>query len=253
MSAILEFREVYKRYRDGLRPLAVLDGVSFELYAGETVGVLAARKAGKTTLLRLAAGLDTPDAGEVRWRGRALSKLSPDRRAHARRRGGIALVCGDWRASDGMLAIEHVAMPLYSEGLTILQAEDCARRALQTVGASELGYVSIARLGLGERLRIELARAIARAPALLLIDEPAVMSKPREAGELYALLRVLPERVGCALMIASEEVAALSGAGRIRIMSLDGGRLYSAERRRKVVSLSERRGGGIGGAGTGAS
>jgi predicted ABC-type transport system involved in lysophospholipase L1 biosynthesis ATPase subunit len=253
MSAILEFCEVTKRYRDGLRPLAVLDRVSFELYEGETIGVLATRRAGKTTLLRLAAGLDTPDEGEVRWCGRPLSKLGPDQRAHARRHGGIGLVCGDSQVRDGRLAIEHVAMPLYSEGLTIARAEDCARRALQTMDASELAYVSIARLGLGERLRVELARAIAREPGLLLVDEPAVITKPHEAGEMYALLHALPERVGCALMVASEEVAALRGAGRIRIMSLDGGRLYSADRRRKVISLSERRGGGIGGVGAGGS
>ncbi len=252
MSTILEFCEVTKRFRDGLRPLAVLDRVSFEIYEGETVGVLASRRAGKTTLLRLAAGLDTPDEGEVRWRGRPFSKLRPDQRAHARRGGGVALVRGDSPVRDGRLAIEHVSMPLYSEGLTIARAEDCARRALKTVEASELAYTSIGRLGLGERLRVELARAIAREPGLLLVDEPAVITKPGEAKEMYALLHVLPERIGCALMIASEEVAALRGASRIRIMSLDGGRMYSADRRRKVVSLSERRS-GTGGVSAGGS
>jgi len=243
MSALLEFREVTKRFRDGLRPLAVLDRVSFELHEGEILGVLASRRAGKTTLLRLASGLDTPDDGEVLWRGRSLSKLRLDQRAHTRRHGGIALVRGDSRLGDGRLAIEHVAMPLYSEGLTIARAEDCARRALHDVDASELAYVSVARLGLGERLRVELARAIAREPGLLLVDEPAVITKPGEAREMYTLLHALPKRIGCSLVIASEEVAALRGVSRIRIMSLDGGRLYSADSRRKVISLSERRGG----------
>lgn len=244
MSAILEFRDVTKRFRDGLRPLAVLDRVSFELHEGETIGLLASRRAGKTTLLRIAAGLDTPDEGEVRWREGTLSGLGADQRARARRHGGIALLRGDWRASDARIAIEHIAMPLYSEGLTISRAEACARRALQTVNAPELGYVSTARLGLGERLRVELARAIAREPGLLLIDEPAVITQPREAEAMYSLLHTLPKRIGCSLIIASEEVTALRGAGRV--MNLDNGHLYSADRRRKVISLSERRSGGVG-------
>lgn len=253
MSALIEFCEVTKCYRDGLRSVAVLDGVSCELYAGETVGVLAARRAGKTTLLRVAAGLDRPSDGEVLWRGRPFSKLTSDQRARARRHGGIALVRGDWRVPDTRLAIEHIAMPLFSDGLTIAQAESCARWALEIVDAARLSHVSTGRLGLGDRLRIELARAIAREPGLLLVDEPAVIGRPAEAREMYELLHSLPERAGCALMIASEEVAALRGAGRVRIMSLDGGHLYSTDRRRKVISLSERRGGPIGGVGASAS
>lgn len=240
MTAILALRDVCKRYRDGLREITVLDRVSLELYEGETVGVLASRGAGKTTLLRVAAGLQTPDAGEVCWRGRDLAGLSADGRARARRHGGIALARGDWRAEDCKAVVEHVGLPLYSEGLSMEQAEAGAWRALDIVGAAGLGHMWTDRLGTAERVRVELARAIVREPSLLLIDEPAVLPRPKEAADLYALIRSLPGRLGLALLIASEEIAALRGAGRIA--NLDNGHMYSTDSRHKVISFPDRRG-----------
>ncbi len=237
---VLAFREVTKRFRDGLRKVAVLDGVSFELFAGETLGVLAARGAGKTTLLRIAAGLESPDEGEVCWRERDLARLSADERARTRRHGGIALARGDWRAGDSKIVVEHVAMPLYAEGLGVERAEACAWRALETVQATGHGYTQTGGLGLADRVRVELARAIVREPALLLIDEPAVLARGSDAQAFYALVHSLPKRLDLSLLIASEEVAALRGAGRV--MSLDNGRLHSTDSRRKVIRFPERRG-----------
>ena len=237
---LLALREVTKRFRDGLREIAVLDRVSFELEAGETLGVLASRGAGKTTLLRVAAGLETPEEGQVCWQGRDLGAMSAQARARTRRHRGIALARGDWRAGDSRVAVEHVAMPLYAEGLGMERAEACAWRALETVQATGVGYTPTGRLGLAERVRVELARAIVREPALLLIDEPAVLPRPKDARAFLDLIHALPRRLDLSLLIASEEVAALRGAGRV--MSLDNGRLHSTESRRKVISLPERRG-----------
>jgi ABC-type methionine transport system ATPase subunit len=236
---LLEFRNVTKRFRDGLREVAVLDDISFELFEGETVGVLGSRGAGKTTLLRIMAGLDTPDEGEIDWRGRNVAKLSADKRARNRRQGGIGLACGDWRAGSSKVVIEHVAMPLYSEGLGTKHAEAAAWRALGMMQVSEYGNLSTGLLSLAERVRVELARAIVREPALLLVDEPAVLSQPGDAHDLFALIYSLPKQLGLSLVVASEDVSALRGAGRV--MHLDNGRLYSTDSRRKVIELAERR------------
>jgi ABC-type transporter Mla maintaining outer membrane lipid asymmetry ATPase subunit MlaF len=90
-----------------------------------------------------------------------------------------------------------------------------------------------------------------REPAVLLIDEPAVLPQPKGAEAFYALIHSLPKLLGLSLLIASEDVSALRGAGRV--MNLDGGRLYSTDSRRKVISFTERRGrGGRGGRDTSA-
>ncbi len=248
--SFLAFRGVTKRFLDGLREVAVLDGVSFELHEGETIGVLASRGAGKTTLLRVAAGLEPPDQGEVCWRGRDLAVLSAGERARTRRQGGIAFARGDWRAGDSMMVLEHVAVPLYSDGLSMKLAESCAQQALEIVEAPGLGHLPTGRLGLADRLRVELARAVVREPKLLLVDEPAVLAQQRDAASFNALLHSLPRRLELSLLIASEDVSALRGSARV--MNLDGGRLYSTDSRRTIVSFPERRARGTHGKSAGA-
>lgn len=237
---LLELREVCKSFPDGMRPRVVLDHVSFEMDAGETIGVLASRLAGKTTLLNIVAGLERPDGGSVWWEGDDLARMSADRRASCRRRGGIALASCDWRSVDSRPVVAHVATPLYSDGLKMSRAEECAHRALEWVDASHVGHQMTDRLGMSERVRVELARALVREPRLLLVDEPALLPRPSEARELFALLHGLPKQLGLALVIASEEVTAVRGA---RVMNLDGhGRLSSTDHRRKVVELRRGRG-----------
>jgi ABC-type ATPase involved in cell division len=233
--SLLAFRQVSMRFPDGTREIAVLDRVSFEVEVGETVGLLASRRAGKTTLLKIAAGLMGPDEGRVLWNDLDLTEMGHDACARARRRGGIAFVRGDWRTSRSTSVLQHVTVPLYSGELNALEAEKRARRALELVGASNLGHRGTSELGLSERLTVELARAIVREPRLLLVDEPAVFRQPEDARDFYELLRALPDTVGCALLIASEEVAALRGCKPM--MSLSGGRLSSTTSRRKVIDF----------------
>jgi len=104
---------------------------------------------------------------------------------------------------------------------------------------------------LGERLTVELGRAVVREPRLLLMDEPAVFPQPEEARAFYELLHHLPDRVGCALLIASEEVSALRGCKPV--MSMAGGRLHCTSSRRKVIEFPGARSGGGGYSGQGAS
>jgi putative ABC transport system ATP-binding protein len=233
--SLLAFRQVSKRFPDGGSEITVLDRVSFEVEVGEAVGLLASRGGGKTTLLKIAAGLMTPDEGSVLWDDRELVEMSNDETAHARRQGGIALARGEWRTSRSMSVLQHIAVPLYSGTSNMHVAEDRVLRTLELVGASHLGHRRTSELGLGERLLVELARAIIREPRLLLVDEPAVYRNPEDARAFYELLRSLPAKIGCALLIASEEPAALRGCKPM--MSLSDGRMTSTASRRKVIDF----------------
>jgi ABC-type lipoprotein export system ATPase subunit len=233
--SLLAFRQVSKRFPDGGSEIAALDRVSFEVEVGEMVGLLASRRGGKTTLLKIAAGLMTPDEGSVLWDEVELAEMSPDEAAHARRRGGIAFVRGEWRTGRSTSVVEHISIPLYGSSLNMTQAEGRALQTLELLDASYLAYRRTSELGLSERLLVELARAIIRQPRLLLMDEPAVFRNPEHARAFYGLLRSLPRQIGCALLIASEDVTALRGCKPM--MSLSNGRMTTTASRHKVIDF----------------
>jgi predicted ABC-type transport system involved in lysophospholipase L1 biosynthesis ATPase subunit len=225
VSALLRLDRVTKRYRDGAREIAVLDEVSLDLRSGEASGIVGERRSGKTTLLRVAAGVELPDSGCVCFAG---SRVEPsiDERARLWRQGGIALVSGDWRPPAGRRALEQVAMPLLADGVSAQEADRSAQLALERVNIGSLSDAIIDTLSIAERIRVNLARALVREPRVLLIDEPAVLPGPSDARELYALLRGLPRALGLGMLIASEDVSALTGLPRV--LSLGDGRLISS-------------------------
>lgn len=226
--SLLRLEQVTKRYRDGAREVVVLDEVSLQMRAGESVGIVGERRSGKTTLLRIASGIEMADGGAVWFDGTRLES-SIDERAHLWRQGGIALVRGDWRPPAGRQTLEQVAMPLLADGVSAQDADRSAQYALQRVGAEGLETAAIDALSLAERMRVDLARALVREPRVLLVDEPALLPAPGQARELYALLRGLPSQLGLGMIIASEDISALTGLSHL--LSLSDGRLVSSRSR----------------------
>jgi ABC-type lipoprotein export system ATPase subunit len=238
---LLALTDVGRRVRDGARELTVLDGVCFDVRAGELVGVYGERRSGKSTLMRIAAGLQAPDAGAVMFDGVDINRLSLSGRARLRRRGGLALASGDCGPlAGGPPVIEHVALPLTNDGLTLGESESLARPVLELLGVAALAHTHVDRLSLSDRVRVELARALAREPRLLLVDEPAVVPGPSDSRELYGLLRALAKS-GVAVVIASEDMTALAGVQRF--LTLSDGRLRSTDSRRRVIPFPGARAG----------
>jgi predicted ABC-type transport system involved in lysophospholipase L1 biosynthesis ATPase subunit len=242
---LLVLEDVTKRFQDGANDIVVLDGVSVEVEEGDLVGLYGERRAGKSTLLKVMAGIELPDAGSVSFAGQNVASLSAGARARLWRHGGIALVRGDWRPlCSGQSVIEHVGIPLTNGGLTLAEAEAMARPVLDRVGALPWAHVPTDRLSLNERIRVGLARAMVREPRLLLVDEPAVLIDIGESHEFYGLLRALAKESKMALVIASEDTTPLAGVQRA--MTISDGRVRSTDSRRRVVSFPERRSRGSG-------
>jgi predicted ABC-type transport system involved in lysophospholipase L1 biosynthesis ATPase subunit len=230
MAPLLSMTQVTKRYVDGRREIVVLDDISLEIDAGDFVGMWGPKRSGKSTLLRVMAGIEQPDSGDVRFDGRALGTMSARERARQLRGGGIALVSSEWHTQIVRPAIELVATACASDGTPMREARTLARKALARVDAIECADVRTDRLTLGERMRVALAMALVREPRLLLVDEPAVLPSPLESNELYTLLRSFGDERDLAVVIASENLAALSGtrrtmavsSGEVRSMDQDG-------------------------------
>jgi ABC-type lipoprotein export system ATPase subunit len=240
MTSLLSFLNVSKRYPDGDREILVLDRVCMDIDAGASVGVYGPRRSGKSTLLRLAAGIALPDSGAVSFQGRDIARMAAGERGRLLRREIAFMSSGDWRAAAGESVLDHVATSLGSEGLTMRQARHRATGVLDRVGIGLAGAAEpAASLSLTDRAHVMLARALAREPRVLVLDEPALLPSLGDRDRFFALLRSSAREREIALLMASEEMSALQGVGVL--MSIGDGELISTEARGTVVQLPGRR------------
>lgn len=233
--SLFAFEHVTKRVTDGRRELTVLEDVSFEVDAGDFVGLWGSPRSGKSTLLRIAAGMESPDEGRVLFDGHDLTSLSGNQRAELMRVGGIAHVCAAWRPSFSQEVIEYVGLPLLADSMSLRQARRVAREQLERMGVLNCAHLPTERLSVGELIRVGLAQALAREPRLLLVDEPAVLPSPSERQELYSLLASLGHSSAMALLVASEDIAVIRRARRK--MTVGAGSVHSMDKQGQVVSF----------------
>ncbi|HYM45499.1 MAG TPA: ATP-binding cassette domain-containing protein [Solirubrobacteraceae bacterium] len=213
MDAVLSLRGVSLSYPRGRRHVVrVLADVSLELEPGEVVTVLAQRAQGKTSLLRVAAGMQRPDRGEALFAGRSLWRLS-DRRRSRLLREEIALV---ERAAPQLdvPVLTGVALPLLDvhgrRGAYVR-----AKQALARVGMSECARQRWSELADWEIALVALAHGIAREPRLLLVDDLAATLGIGETDELARLLGALAAERGIAVLICAGDAGLTLCAKRV--------------------------------------
>src|SRR5262245_25869483 len=215
---LLEVQRVGKGF-GGVR--AVHD-VSFAVERGELVGVMGPNGSGKTTLFNVIAGALVPDTGHVRLDGRRISGL-PSHRVCAH---GVARTFQLVRPFAGLTALENVLVGrLFGcdrSGRAGARAE--AERLLALVGLEGRAAVAAAKLTLIDRKRLELARALATSPRLLLLDEFLAGLNPAETATAMALIRrlvadgatvLMVEHIVWALMELSQRIVVLSAGEKI--------------------------------------
>ena len=215
--ALLEVERVSKGF-GGVR--AVHD-VSFTLAAGELVGIMGQNGSGKTTLFNLIAGALAPDGGSIRFHGREIGGLAPHRIC-AR---GIARTFQLVRPFAGLTALENVLVGrLYGRVPGRRAAAADAERLLALVGLEGRAATPAGRLTLIDRKRLELARALATAPELLLLDEFMAGLNPTETATAMALVRrlvadgltvLMVEHIVWALMDLCRRLIVLSAGEKI--------------------------------------
>lgn len=214
--SLLAVQEVSKRYRRGRREYVALNGVSLSVEGGELVVVLGMRNSGRSTLLRIAAGLERPDQGRVRFQGADL--LTSD--AVIGRR--LAYCRMAFSELEGDVVLDHVAAGLLAQDMTAVEAARVAARALARAGVSACARMRPYELEPAEFVRVAIARALTSSPVLLVIDEPTAAVGPLQSDPILRLLRSLADE-GVAVLMSTSDATCLSGADRA--LSLDQGEL----------------------------
>ena len=119
-TPLLAFENVSKLYTDGNREILALDRVSFEVHAGTFVAIYGARQSGKSTLVRLMAGIEAPTTGTVRFEGRDVASMSSTDRSQILRSCVAFVSPQDWSSSPGQRVVDHVILASASKGLNLL-------------------------------------------------------------------------------------------------------------------------------------
>jgi putative ABC transport system ATP-binding protein len=219
MSPLIALQNVHVHYRRGLTALRVLVDASLEIFAGEVVSVLVGRGQGKSTLLRVAAGIQRPAEGKVLVDGNDLWRLDNAQRQRLRERIGWAQAIAP--AVD-VRVLEHVAKPLQ---------ETCGKResyvrasvALERVGASECAAQWWEGLSDRERALVAVAGALARGPQLLVADDLTCALRLVEVSEMTNLMRSLAHESGIGVLLGVSDASEMQRSDRIAV--LGGGRL----------------------------
>ncbi len=202
--SLLELKGVGRRFGGVL----AVDEMDMTVDEGEILGLMGANGAGKTTLFALIAGNLRPSAGEIRFRGRRIDGLRPDRV----NRLGIARAFQIVRPFAGLSVLENVAVGcLFGAGRepSIRRAEDRALEVLEEVDLADRARDPAGTLTLAGRKRLEIARALATRPRLLLLDEVMAGLTPVEVTEALEMIQALRQRHGLTIVVIEHVMRAL--------------------------------------------
>lgn len=211
---MLELQHITKSYG---RRRSVLADLSYTLAAGEYVAIMGESGIGKSTLLNLIAGLDTPDSGEIVIDGVPMSSLDDDA-ATLLRRAKMGFIFQAFHVLPHLTLLQNIALPLLLNGSGTQRSEEM----LNAVGLDGRGNDFPRQLSGGEMQRVAIARALVHRPALLLADEPTGNLDPDTAHGVLMLLRAEIKTNGASAIMVTHSHAAAATADRVLVLTSDG-------------------------------
>ena len=207
--SLVEFNNVYKRYKMGEVVINAVDGISFKVEEGEFAIVVGASGAGKTTVLNILGGMDSCSEGEIIVGGKDISKFK-DKQLIEYRRYDIGFVFQFYNLVQNLTALENVE----------LASEICRdpldpKETLRSVGLGERLNNFPAQLSGGEQQRVSIARALAKNPKLLLCDEPTGALDYKTGKQVLGLLQETCRKTGRTVIVITHNTALTAMADRV--------------------------------------
>lgn len=203
--------------------LVAVDAVDCTVPGGRITGLIGPNGAGKTTLINLVTGHSQPTAGEITLSGEALSRLGPTAVA----RLGVARTFQNIRVFDSLTVHENVVVAALATGLGRREAHAVADAELDHLGLADAADAAAGALAYGPRRRLEIARAMAMRPRLLLLDEPAAGMNPAETADLRDRLDFIARSRGLAILLVDHDLPFVMGLSS-SVLVLDRGRIIAS-------------------------
>ena len=214
MTALLSLKNVSKRFRG----LVAVDGVSFDVMKGEIFAVIGPNGAGKTTLFNVIAGALKSDSGAIAFSGEPIGGLPPD--AICRR--GVARTFQIVRPFPALSVEDNVIVGALQKERNVAAARERARAVLRRLDLFDKRSRLASTLTLPDRKRLEVARALATEPKLLLLDEVMAGLRPTETDRMVAILRDINRESGLTILLIEHVMRAVMALAS-RVLVLDHG------------------------------
>ncbi|MCO4317359.1 ABC transporter ATP-binding protein [Phyllobacterium sp. 21LDTY02-6] len=216
-KSIIKLDHIELTLGTGASAVHVLKGVSLDIEAGQSVGIVGPSGSGKSTLLMVLAGLERVDSGSVEIAGERLEKLNEDATAAFRGRN-IGIVFQSFHLIPNMTALENVAVPLELAGKG--DAFATAGRMLAAVGLADRSTHYPGELSGGEQQRVAIARALAPSPKILIADEPTGNLDSTTGKQIADLLFEKQRELGLTLVLVTHDASLAARCEReIRVRS----------------------------------
>jgi spermidine/putrescine ABC transporter ATP-binding subunit len=194
-------------------PVTAVDDVSLEIAAGEFVALLGASGSGKSTILMMIAGFETPSAGEILLDGQPITQLPPHRR-------DIGMVFQRYALFPHMTVAENIAYPLRRRGANRATIEAEVARALNMVSLGKFGSRYPAQLSGGQQQRVALARSLVFRPRVILMDESLGALDRKLRQQMQIEIKLLHKAIGATILfVTHDQEEALSMADRVAVLS----------------------------------
>ncbi|MGH7335572.1 MAG: ABC transporter ATP-binding protein [Candidatus Rokuibacteriota bacterium] len=226
MAALLEVRNLGKRFGG----LHAVQGLSFSVSEGETVALIGPNGAGKTTVFALLSGFLSPEVGTIHFHGRSIVGLKP----HTICALGLARTFQIMRPFPHLTVLENVEVGALAREPRRSHAQARAQAVLEQVGLAAKRDQAAGSLTLAERKRLELARALATEPTLLLLDEVMAGLNATETERIVELVRAINGR-GVSILLIEHVMRAVMSLSH-RVIVINYGELIAEGRPREVAS-----------------
>jgi len=201
VTALLEVRGAGKSFRG----LKAVQNASFDVPQGSIVGLIGPNGAGKTTLFNLIAGVYAPDAGTITFDGRAIGGLRPDQVCTA----GIGRTFQIVKPFAGLSVLDNAIVGALERSRSVAEARAYALAMLEKIGLGAKRDAPASSLTLPDRKRLEVARALATRPRLLLLDEVMAGLRPTECDQMVAVFRELNRAEGLTILLIEHVMRAV--------------------------------------------
>ncbi len=212
--AVLEVRDVSKRYQRGDRDITAVDGVSLTLDRGAFAAVVGPSGCGKSTLLHVAGAMDRPTGGEVWIEQRLLGTLDDDALTRLRRER-IGFVFQFFNLLPTLTVAQNIGLPLLLAGEPVRDVDRRAESWARQVGLGQRLDHFPQQLSGGEAQRAAIARAVIHRPAVIIADEPTGNLDSANGARVLDLLRTVNRETGAALLLATHDASVAAAADRL--------------------------------------